>query len=77
MEENPDSYFTRVLKRTREVARINAGKASATPGNPDTGKLKVGANPPIGTATGGKSAAQTLPNSDDLAQGRNAAMSNL
>ena len=36
-----------------------------------TRKLKVGANPPIGTATGGKSAAQILPNSDELAQGGN------
>ncbi|KAH3851460.1 hypothetical protein DPMN_093942 [Dreissena polymorpha] len=30
-----DSYFNRVLKRTRELAKISAGKANNTPGNPE------------------------------------------
>ncbi|KAH3842496.1 hypothetical protein DPMN_115992 [Dreissena polymorpha] len=30
-----DSYFDRVLKRTREQAKISAGKANETPGNPE------------------------------------------
>ena len=59
MENNPDSYLTRVLKRTREVAQINAGKASETLGNPVKENRKVVVNPPNGTVTGGKSANTT------------------
>ena len=55
-DKNESSYVQRVLKRTREMARIPAGKASETPGNQEKRKRSefeddnIGGNPQASTS---------------------------